>query len=182
MRKKLKVSDMRAIKHGTDRIAELEVLIVRPMAEWREDCGPVLWWHFPVCEPPEVGYGPGSGECSSDGTPTSCASGIESGWLTHWSHIPVIWDDDGQPILHVALDALFHAGGRRIGFAVRCPTHLKLWCTQVNGDDSEQLVEEVKAGGPPYTLTFGEEVLQKIEAVIDAAMARDPGTKPESNT
>ena len=99
------------LKKAQDELAEeREVLIVRPMAEWHEDCGPVLWWHFPVCEPPEVGYGPGSGKCNSDGTPTGCAKGIESGWLTHWSHIPVVWDASGQPLLCAALDAAGEGG------------------------------------------------------------------------
>ena len=29
--------------------------IARPLAEWNEDEGPVLWWKFPVSEPPYVG-------------------------------------------------------------------------------------------------------------------------------
>lgn len=49
--------------------------------------GCVIWWHLPVCEPPYVGFGPGAGECHADGTPTTCANGIESGWLTHWSFL-----------------------------------------------------------------------------------------------
>jgi hypothetical protein len=67
--------------------------------QWHEDYGPVLWWHFPVCEPPVVGYGPGSGECNADGTPTKCAEGIESGWLTHWSHLPIVWGGNGLPLM-----------------------------------------------------------------------------------
>lgn len=27
----------------------------RPLAEWHEEDGPVLWWRFPVDEPPYVG-------------------------------------------------------------------------------------------------------------------------------
>lgn len=27
----------------------------RPLSEWHEDIGPVLWWWFPVREPPYVG-------------------------------------------------------------------------------------------------------------------------------
>ena len=27
----------------------------RPEAEWHEDIGPVLWWRFPIDEPPYVG-------------------------------------------------------------------------------------------------------------------------------
>lgn len=28
---------------------------VRPLKEWREEFGPVLWWKFPITEPPYVG-------------------------------------------------------------------------------------------------------------------------------
>ena len=28
---------------------------LRPFAEWHEDHGSVLWWHFPITEPPYVG-------------------------------------------------------------------------------------------------------------------------------
>ena len=62
--------------------------ILRPASEWHDDYGAVLWWHLPVCEPPEVGYGPGAGECNAGGTPTICARQIEEGWLTHWSFLP----------------------------------------------------------------------------------------------
>ncbi|MNW53644.1 hypothetical protein D3C74_312100 [compost metagenome] len=27
----------------------------RPIDEWHEDYGDVLWWKFPICEPPYVG-------------------------------------------------------------------------------------------------------------------------------
>lgn len=27
----------------------------RPLSEWHEDIGPVLWWKFPIDEPPYVG-------------------------------------------------------------------------------------------------------------------------------
>ena len=46
----------------------------RPLAEWHEDIGPVLWWRFPVDEPPHAG------------TP------LDSDWPghhTHWTPIPV---------------------------------------------------------------------------------------------
>lgn len=29
--------------------------IARPLDEWHEDFGPVLWWKFPIEEPPYVG-------------------------------------------------------------------------------------------------------------------------------
>jgi hypothetical protein len=46
----------------------------RPFEEWHEDVGPVLWWTFPVDEPPYVG------------TP------LDTHWPryhTHWTPIPV---------------------------------------------------------------------------------------------
>lgn len=30
-------------------------IIARPLAEWHEDMGPMLWWKFPIDEPPYVG-------------------------------------------------------------------------------------------------------------------------------
>lgn len=69
--------------------AEAEKLTtMRPASEWNEEDGAVIWWHVPVCEPPYVGAGPGSGEREADGEPTPCASQIESGWLTHWTPLP----------------------------------------------------------------------------------------------
>ena len=79
----------------------IKMLKVHPAAEWHEDYGAVLWWHFPVCEPPEVGHGLSAGECNADGKPTDCAKGIESGWLSHWSRIPVVYGGDGRPLLEV---------------------------------------------------------------------------------
>lgn len=40
----------------------------RPLAEWAEDDGPVLWWSFPIVEPPYLG------------TP------LDSAWPAHVSH------------------------------------------------------------------------------------------------
>ena len=47
-----------------------------PASDYHEDYGDVLWWHFPVCEPPCVG-GPES---------------TIADWHTHFSHMPVVWD------------------------------------------------------------------------------------------
>lgn len=61
---------------------------LRPLDEWHEDYGTVLWWHLPIQEPPYVGQGPGMGESTLDGGPTTCRKLIEYGWLTHWSPLP----------------------------------------------------------------------------------------------
>lgn len=47
----------------------------RPLTEWHEDIGPVLWWDLPVQEPPYVG--------SPNDTDWP-------GYHTHWSPIPVL--------------------------------------------------------------------------------------------
>lgn len=47
--------------------------IARPLEEWHEDCGDVLWWKFPIEEPPYVG----SPLCSS-----------WPGYHTHWTPLP----------------------------------------------------------------------------------------------
>lgn len=46
----------------------------RPLAEYGDDYGTVLWWHFPVNEPPYVG------QPSDDDWP---------GYHTHWTPIAV---------------------------------------------------------------------------------------------
>ena len=74
---------------------------IRPLEEWHEDYGTVLWWHLPIQEPPYVGSGPGMGESYSDGTPTTCRELQEEGWLTHWSPLPfcdMLVTSDGSEI------------------------------------------------------------------------------------
>jgi hypothetical protein len=67
-----------------------------PFSAWSEDDGPVLWWSFPINEPPYIG------------TPNDCGHTVEvtlrahdvdklmradvggwPGYHTHWSRIPV---------------------------------------------------------------------------------------------
>ena len=47
-------------------------LVLRPLAEWHEDFGPVLWWILPLQEPPHVG------DPNDDDWP---------GYHTHWTPI-----------------------------------------------------------------------------------------------
>ena len=53
-----------------------------PADEWHEDFGPVLWWQFPITEPPYVG------------------SPLDTDWLpdyyTHFSLLPIVYDADGN--------------------------------------------------------------------------------------
>ena len=46
----------------------------RTLEEWHEDCGDVLWWKFPIEEPPYVG------------SPLDMAW---PGYHTHWTLIPM---------------------------------------------------------------------------------------------
>ena len=46
----------------------------RPLEEWHEDCGDVLWWKFPIEEPPYVG---------------SPLDANWSGYHTHWTPFAV---------------------------------------------------------------------------------------------
>lgn len=55
-------------------------IIARPAEEYHEDHGAVLWWHFPIEEPPEVG------------TPDCCdryGNPVISEYHTHWTPIPI---------------------------------------------------------------------------------------------
>ena len=59
---------------------------LRPLAEWHEDYGTVLWWRAPVCEPPHVG------------------SPLDDDWddeheFTHWMPIP----NPEQPAINYAI-------------------------------------------------------------------------------
>jgi hypothetical protein len=51
------------------------LLRARPIDEWHEDIGDVLWWFFPIEEPPYCG------------TPND--SDWPGSYLTHWSMIPI---------------------------------------------------------------------------------------------
>lgn len=53
------------------RVAEAAP-IARPLEEWHDDCGPVLWWAFPIEEAPWAGS-PGDSDWP--------------GYHTHWTPI-----------------------------------------------------------------------------------------------
>ena len=53
----------------------------RPLEEWGEDCGDVLWWKFPIEEPPYVG------------------SPLDANWTayhTHWTPIMIPQPPKGE--------------------------------------------------------------------------------------
>lgn len=54
----------------------------KPAADWHEEAGNVLWWKFPVSEPPYVG--------------SPLDSEWEEGYYTHWTPLPQVWDWDGN--------------------------------------------------------------------------------------
>ncbi len=59
--------------------------IPRPASEWHEDHGAVLWWRFPLSEPPWVGS-----QLDDDWT---------DDYYTHWTPIPVVVDPSEEVTL-----------------------------------------------------------------------------------
>lgn len=71
--------EMLVDKIEIDRMPTIEArpvvrVAARPLEEWGEDDGDVLWWKFPIEEPPYVG------------SPLDCNW---SGYHTHWTPIEV---------------------------------------------------------------------------------------------
>lgn len=65
-----------SVSYEDFRIAEFQrTHTLRPLQEWHEDFGPVMWWLLPVQEPPYCG------------TPMDCSW---PGYHTHWSHLPKV--------------------------------------------------------------------------------------------
>jgi len=68
----------------------------RTLAEWHEDHGPVLWWRFPIEEPPYVGTPLDRGhtvELHTQDSPTPriatrTSIGGWPGYHTHWTPLP----------------------------------------------------------------------------------------------
>ena len=73
---------LHGVKHGLDR-AWAEVAVARPISEYHEDFGEVLWWRFPVDEPPYVGRPDDSGW-------------PDPPYHTHWTQI-LVPQDPGTP-------------------------------------------------------------------------------------
>lgn len=67
----------------------------RPLSEWHEDIGPVLWWKFPVTEAPYIGSPLDTGmpievtirDSVRDYTYTKNVAGWP-GYHTHWTPLP----------------------------------------------------------------------------------------------
>jgi hypothetical protein len=74
----------------------------RPISEYHEDMGPVLWWKFPVDEPPYVGGPLDNGKiveiCARyDGGDKLmlCQVGGWPGYHTHWTPLPAAPEGEG---------------------------------------------------------------------------------------
>ena len=67
----------------------LAVQIARPLSEWHEDIGDVLWWKFPIDEPPYVGSPLDLGIPAEVHMPNGIVARFNvSGWPgyhTHWT-------------------------------------------------------------------------------------------------
>ena len=80
----------------------------RTLAEWHEDDGPVLWWKFPLSEPPYVGSPLDTGfpvevtiRDSVRGYTYTQHFGGWPGYHTHWTPIPTptspeVWNRSGS--------------------------------------------------------------------------------------
>lgn len=72
-------------------------LIARPLSEWHEDDGPVLWWKLPINETPYVGTPLDQGReiliqivgADEPLLKTGFKVGGWPGYHTHWSVIPI---------------------------------------------------------------------------------------------
>ena len=66
----------------------------RPRAEWSPDVGTVLWWKFPIDEPPYVGSPLDLGQAVEIHTHHGAiGSGMVGGWPvyhTHWTPLPEV--------------------------------------------------------------------------------------------
>lgn len=68
----------------------------RPLSEWHDDMGPVLWWSFPIEEEPYVGTPNDLGRSAEIEFRISCEEpklfkfdvGGWPGYHTHWTPLP----------------------------------------------------------------------------------------------
>ena len=62
----------------------------RPRSEWTEQDGDVLWWHFPICEPPYLGSPLSCGRSvivRTTGADNDCNVIVQvGGWQSHYTH------------------------------------------------------------------------------------------------
>jgi hypothetical protein len=65
---------------------------VFPLSAWHEDEGAVLWWHFPIEEPPYCGT-------IFDFDTNGRAAFLDRGHYTHWTRIPVPMQREAEPVV-----------------------------------------------------------------------------------
>jgi hypothetical protein len=77
-----------------DILADVPEDELRPLSEWHEDIGAVLWWVLPISEPPYVGSPLDLGKIVArivDGSKVlDVLAGGWPGYHTHWSPIPKV--------------------------------------------------------------------------------------------
>lgn len=67
--------------------------VLRPLSEWQEDDGDVLWYRVPICEPPFVSS-PLQSDWLVETANGRCIKVEDSeedeprAWATHWCHLP----------------------------------------------------------------------------------------------
>jgi hypothetical protein len=77
---------------------------LRPLDEWSEERGPVLWWKLPIDEPPY------------------CGTPLDSDWpgyQTHWTPLVVPGQDEPAPTLTPLRD-LVRAAQRSVKYITEC--------------------------------------------------------------
>jgi hypothetical protein len=75
-------------------------MIALPLSDWHEALGPVLWWRFPITEPPYVGT---PNDCGQPVEVTVKASLVEDqtftcyigGWPGYHTHFTMIEPPEG---------------------------------------------------------------------------------------
>jgi hypothetical protein len=75
---------------------EVTIATARPRSEWHEDIGPVLWWFFPITEPPYVGT-PLDSEWPLHDVSDNFDEVVEADLCTHWTPIPIPADPTRAP-------------------------------------------------------------------------------------
>jgi hypothetical protein len=96
-----------------DKIAAWDRLhTARPLSEWTEETGDVLWWAFPIQEPPYVGSPLDLGReivitLIVMGKQTTITRDIGGwpGYHTHWTPLPSAWMIEGRAIEAGAIGA-----------------------------------------------------------------------------
>jgi hypothetical protein len=87
----------------------------RPLADWHEEDGDVLWWKFPVSEPPYFGSPLDLGQTVEVHTQAGMASRIMvggwPGYHTHWTPITVPM---APALFRRRLESIKRKGGERV--------------------------------------------------------------------